>query len=256
MSTAGRVVSQIAITPIRCLGLSFPDEVEVTESGVLENRRFLLVDEQGERLRSSVTYWPIPLVASYDKERELLSIRFPDGTLAAGSAVELGEHVLPVVAGEPVPSRVLEGPWSEPLSRIAGKSVRVARSEQPGAALVEPLTVVSEASVTRLGQEAGHEVDGRRFRMLFTVRGCEPHEEDGWNGRLVRLGAAVVRVGGPVPRCALTTRSPDTGERDLDTMKLIKGYRGVRDGEAIDFGVYARVEEPGRVRVGDRVEVS
>jgi hypothetical protein len=40
--------------------------------------------------------------------------------------------------------------------------------------------------------------------------------------------------------------------RMLFTVKLIKGYRGVRDGEAIDFGVYGRVEEPGRVRVGDR----
>ena len=58
-----------------------------------------------------------------------------------------------------------------------------------------------------------------------------------------------------MPRCALTTRSPDTGERDLDTLKLIKGYRGVRDGEAIDFGVYGRVEQPGRVRLRDPVEL-
>jgi uncharacterized protein YcbX len=42
--------------------------------------------------------------------------------------------------------------------------------------------------------------------------------------------------------------------RDLDTLRVIKGYRGVRDGEAIDFGVYAAVEQPGRVRVGDPVE--
>lgn len=65
----------------------------------------------------------------------------------------------------------------------------------------------------------------------------------------------MIRVSGPVPRCALTTRSPDTGERDLDTLRLIKGYRGVRNGEAIDFGVYARVVRPGRVRVGDVVEL-
>lgn len=118
-------------------------------------------------------------------------------------------------------------------------------------AVGEPVTLVSDASVDRLAQEAGREVDGRRFRMLFSLSGCEPHEEDGWAGRLLELGDAVVRVGGPVPRCAVTTRSPDTGARDLDTLHLIKRYRGLRDGEHLDFGVYARVERPGVVRLGD-----
>jgi uncharacterized protein len=255
MRPGGRIVSLISITPVRCFGLLHPHEVELTEAGVVENRRFLLVDENGERLRSSVTYWPIPLSARYDAERETLSVRFPDGVVAEGSALELGEKILPTMGERTIPSRVLDGPWTESLARLAGKPVRIARTEMPGAALEEPLTLVSEESVERLGQEAGREVDGRRFRMLFTVRGCEPHEEDEWNGRLVRLGGAVIRVGGPVARCALTTRSPETGARDLDTLKLIKGYRGVRDGGAIDFGVYARVEEPGRVRIGDPIEL-
>ena len=53
---------------------------------------------------------------------------------------------------------------------------------------------MSEASIGRLAQEAGQDVDGRRFRMLFTIDGCEPHEEDTWRGTLVRVGQAVVRV--------------------------------------------------------------
>ena len=169
-------VSLISVTPIRCFGLAHPPEIEVTDdAGVVENRRFVLVDAEGKRLRSSLTYWPVPLRASYDAESERLSVRFPDGTVAAGSTLELGEEVFPELGVRTIPSRVLEGPWTEELSRFAGSPVRIAR------------------------------------------------------------------------------RSPDTGERDLDTLKLIKGYRGVRNGEAIDFGVYARVVRPGRVRVGDAV---
>ena len=41
---------------------------------------------------------------------------------------------------------------------------------------------------------------------------------------------------------------------DLDTLRLIKNYRGVRDGKEIDFGVAAEVIEPGAVRIGDAVE--
>jgi MOSC domain-containing protein len=252
---SGLAVSTIAVSPVRCFGLSHPEEVEVTEAGVVENRRFLLVDAAGERLRSSVTYWPIVLSGRYDAAREILTVQLPDGTELEGSALALGERVHPKVDDRTVPSRVVEGPWTEPLSRLAGRPVWIARPDRPGMAQPEPLTVVSEGSVARLGREAGKSVDGRRFRMLFTVRGCRAHEEDEWEGRLVRFGEAVIRVGGPVPRCALTTRSPDTGERDLDTLNLIKAYRGVRDGDAIDFGVYARVEEPGRVRVGDLVEL-
>jgi uncharacterized protein YcbX len=70
----------------------------------------------------------------------------------------------------------------------------------------------------------------------------------------VRVGEAILRVGGPVPRCAVTTQDPTTGIRSLDTLGAIKGYRGLRDGKRIDFGVYAQVEQPGLVRVGDAVE--
>jgi uncharacterized protein YcbX len=91
--------------------------------------------------------------------------------------------------------------------------------------------------------------------MTLDVEGCAaPHEEDTWDGRRVRVGEAVVEVHGPVPRCVNTTRDPATGRRDLDTLRIIKEYRGLRDGDCLDFGVYAEVVEPGSARVGDPVE--
>ena len=100
----------------------------------------------------------------------------------------------------------------------------------PVRSLVHPVTLMSEASIGRLAEEAGRDVDGRRFRMLFTIDGCEPHEEDMAVRTLVRVGQAVVRVAVPVDRCAATTRDPDTGARDLDTLRLIKAYRGCATG--------------------------
>jgi uncharacterized protein YcbX len=91
--------------------------------------------------------------------------------------------------------------------------------------------------------------------MLFELAGCSPHEEDEWEGRRFRLGGAVIRVGGGVDRCAVTTRDPDTATRDLDTLRVLAGYRGRRESDgAVLFGVYAYVEQPGRVRVGDRLD--
>jgi uncharacterized protein YcbX len=58
-----------------------------------------------------------------------------------------------------------------------------------------------------------------------------------------------------VPRCAVTTQNPETGVPTLDTLRGIKSYRGLREGKKIDFGVYFDVDSPGRVAVGDAVEL-
>ena len=74
--------------------------------------------------------------------------------------------------------------------------------------------------------------------------------ENSWRSRL----EARVRFVAQVDRCAITTQNPDSGEPDLDTLRAIKEYRGLRDGKRLDFGIYGEVVRPGRVRVGDLVE--
>ena len=134
-----------------------------------------------------------------------------------------------------------------------GPRVRIARPRHPGDCHSRIVTLLSTASIARLEREAGSPVDARRFRLLFAVDGCDPHEEDEWIGRRVQIGAAIVELLGPIDRCAVTTRHPETGVRDLDTLRLIRDYRGLRDGKHVDFGVFGDVERPGRVRVGDSV---
>jgi len=91
--------------------------------------------------------------------------------------------------------------------------------------------------------------------MLINLAGTEPHEEDTWMGKQVAIGDAVLRVTKPVARCAITTQDPDTGQRDLDTLRTIISYKGLRDGKHADMGVLADVVRPGRIRIGDDVVV-
>jgi len=157
-----------------------------------------------------------------------------------------------------VPGRVVEGPWATVLSEAAGQTVRLVRADTPGAGSdVEPVTLLGDASVRRLATLADAPVDRRRFRMLLGFDGAPAHAEDGWRGRRLTVGEAVLEIGGPVPRCAATTRHPDRGERDLPVVRLIRQYRGL-DEEAggVPFGVYATVVQPGRVRVGDELRLT
>jgi uncharacterized protein len=245
-------VARISVTPVRTFRLSHPESVELTERGVVANRRFMLVDGEGRRLRSSLTVWPAPVSAEWDEVADTLRVAI-DGDVFEGPALA-GERLEVDYNGRALPTAVVDGPWTEPLSRLHGSPVRIVRPDGPGRLQEAPVTLVSRGSLERLEREAGRPVDPRRFRMLFDLDGCAEHEEDTWSGRPVRLGDAVVRVGAGVGRCAVTTRDPETGERDLDTLRLLRGYRErLPDGE-IPFGVYAQVEQPGRVRVGDAVE--
>ncbi len=63
------------------------------------------------------------------------------------------------------------------------------------------------------------------------------------------------RVLGQVPRCVATTRDPATGDKDFDTLKHIAAYRPLMaEPRGVPFGMYAEVEVPGRIALGDLVE--
>jgi uncharacterized protein YcbX len=249
------VVARLSITPVKSLALHHPDDVRLEECGVAENRRFYLVREDG-RLFAGVHHGRLVQVrADYDGAHDHLSLRFPDGAVVEND-IRLDGPVVTDFWGHRVRGRLVEGPWAQALSAFAGHPLQLVKADRPGGGSdVEPVTLVSRASVEELARRAGRgEVDSRRFRMLIELDGCNPHEEDSWAGRRVRVGAAFVEILGPVPRCATTTRDPATGVRDFDALRAIRAYRGLRDGKKVDFGVYARVLEPGRVRVGDAVQ--
>jgi uncharacterized protein YcbX len=246
-------VRRINVSPVKGFRLSHPEEVVLGPDGVEGNRRFLLVDADGQRLRGSVTPWPVRIRAEYDGDAERLRMHFSDGSTVEGDAVARGDVIHSTAGTLDVTGRIVDGPWTERLTELAGKPVRLARADRTGAGMNAPVTLVSDGSLARLAREADREtIDARRFRMLFELEACNEHEEDTWDGKRFAAGEAVLRVGGPVDRCAVTTRDPDTGERDLDTLRLLKNYRGQRESDgAVLFGVYAYVERPGVVRVGD-----
>ena len=148
--------------------------------------------------------------------------------------------------------------WSTFFSDIVGRRVQLVHAR--GSAYdVHPVTLLGTGSVEELARHAGiPEVDSRRFRMLIEFAGGEPHVEDSWEGKLLEVGDAVLRAGGPVKRCAATTRDPDSGAVDLQTLRLIMAYRGRQRsalGVGAHFGIYGEVVRPGTVSVGDRLTV-
>jgi hypothetical protein len=99
-----------------------------------------------------------------------------------------------------------------------------------------------------------HQARNEWKEVMPTVYPCVPGHEI--VGRVVQVGEAVVRFGGHVGRCLITSRDPDSGVVDLPTLDLLRAYRGDADTTApLPFGIYGEVLEGGPVRVGDPVSL-
>ncbi|MBW3608024.1 MAG: MOSC domain-containing protein [Actinobacteria bacterium] len=247
-------VAALQTTPVKGLRVVLRDAIELTATGVPEDRRFYLVDERGRMINGKQLGALNEVVATLEGDE--LALAFPGGSRVTGPLEFAAEPLATTFFSRPAPARELLGDFGAALSEHVGRRVRVVEGlhrkaldrGRGGAA-----SFVSRASLHALERAAGAPVDARRFRMLIEVDGLdEPHEEDTWVGQPLRVGAALVRVRGHVGRCLVTQRHPESGTADLPTLDLLRSYRGGLDTtEPLAFGVYGEVLEPGRVAVGD-----
>jgi len=250
-------VSALATTPVKGLRVIAVARIEIGPAGAAGDRRFHLVDERGWMVNGKRIGALSTVVAAYEAGAGTLSLTFPGGDVVAGE-VELGEPIATRFFSRPASARPVLGSWSDALSEHVGEPVRIV--ESVGRAGVDrgragAVSLISRASLDGLAQVAGSQtIDARRFRMLVEIDGVTAHEEDGWLGERVRVGGALVRFGGHVGRCAITTRDPESGVVDLPTLDLLRSYRsGLETTEPLAFGVYGEVLEPGTVALGDAV---
>ena len=248
-----RTVGLIMTTPVKSMAIHFPEEVELTMTGVPDDRQFFLIDDR-DRLFVGRRHGRLVQIRSR-LEGEELGLEFPDGTVVRGEP-ELGEETstdfyeLRMVAGKEV-----RGPFAEALSDYTGSKVRLIK-----AANRSPMT-----------RSRRHCCPGRRstdsaVKWAPTLTPALPHALHaerlrGARGGLLVEGAGRRRTPGSRQRdrqadAALRGRHPGPRHRRAigEHAEGVEGYRGLSEGNRwIVFGVYASVLEPGRVRLGDPV---
>jgi MOSC domain-containing protein len=249
-------VAGFTTTPVKSMALTRPDRIELSEFGAVGDRRFACVRQDGERLRGISKAALMPIQPRYDAAAERLTLRFPDRSEVDGDAASLGAPVTVALFDRSVPARIVTGPFTDAIRAHANDDTlllaRVLELEYVGG--THRASIISRASVADVGRHIGDGgLDPRRFRMLIEVDGVEPYGEDAWQGRRVRFGGAVIRLGDRMPRCVMTTLDPDTGEQNAPVLEALAEHRKV--GTDLLLGVYGDVERPGTITVGDDVIV-
>jgi len=246
------------------------DAVRLDEQGPVGDRGYALVDLRGEGVTTTPATSPGPArVLKTVQNPTLIAVRaelvgrrldvvLPDGEGASAEPVATGEMVTSDYWGRQTPLELVDGPHAELFSRWLGRPVRLARAGRGDVVYAGAVTLIGTASLCDLAEHVGDPGLARieqaaRFRPTLVVETEEPFVEETWLGRVLRLGPAAdaptVRVGVPIPRCAVIDLDPVSGGRGTRLLKTLASYRPLNTAGEPAFGVFAEVVSPGVARV-------
>jgi uncharacterized protein YcbX len=277
-------IAEIWVYPVKsCAGIRVP-EAELTDTGLLYDRAWMVVDADGE----FVTQRELPRMA-------LIQTAFKMGQLVLRAPGMLSLHLALDAAEGPLKVRVWDdevlacdmgdvaAQWFSdflgPDAPAGLKRLRLARFDPEVRRLSSlkwtggreattqfadgfSLLVTSTASLaelnTRLAADGHAAVEMQRFRPNLVLGGVEAHDEDRIGPMQITTdsAAAVIEAVKPCGRCPIPNIDPATAESSPEVSDTLQAYRqDPRLDGAITFGMNAIVlDGDGQVlRVGQRV---
>ncbi len=231
MTVVGRVAA-LWRYPVKSMAAEALDSAHVSWHGLAGDRRWAFIRD--ERVRSDfpwLTIRDVPELAHYrprfaDPDR-------PDGSRTlvrtpSGRELDVAD---PALAAE------------------LGPAVRVIKQDR-GVFDTMPLSLLTTQALAGLGRMVGADLAPLRFRPNLLVEAAgRDFPEDAWVGRVLRIGGLRVRVDQHDERCVMVTIDPVSLSRNPAVLRAIARERDNQ------FGVYGSTVEPGRVAVGDTVEL-
>ena len=263
-------LSEIYIYPIKSLGGIRLEKSNITTRGLENDRRFMLVDENGQFL-SQREY---PQLAIFQTEIESDFLKITDKKTGQNLKVSLSPNSkissLSVTIWDDETTAIeVSQEASEWFTQTLGISARLVfmhdesqRKIESNYALIGdeitsfsdgyPILIAGQSSLDDLNHRLENPVNINRFRPNFVFTNGEPFEEDAWH----EFNIANVRFFGvkPCSRCIMTTIDQETGEKKgKEPLLTLNKYR--KAGNRILFGQNVIISQLGTVSVGDDVTV-
>ena len=236
-------VRALGFAPVKGTQHMIREDAVLDEHGPVGDRAYCLVDVERRTVLKTVRN-PRLLAVRASLTGPVLELVLPDGRSVRAAPQPTGETVACDYWKRSVDLALTDGPHAALLSQLLGRPVRLAGASRGGVVYGEPISIVATASVAELSERVGMPglvEEAARFRATCLLETDVPYIEETWSGRTMALGDRWVRIGTPIPRCAVTDLDPVTGERNARLLKALAGYRPTNEAGEPVFGVYARI---------------
>lgn len=259
-----RKISQIWIYPIKSLGGISLQSAKVFPKGLEFDRRWMLVDTDGQfltqRVHSNMALFnssfingqlnvnfqgnSISIPANHASDK-LFTAHIWDDTVSVAEVSK--EHSRWFSDHLGIECRLVQFPEENP--RIVDPEY-VPNEEHVSLADAYPFLIIGQSSMDDLNKRIGHPLSIKRFRPNFVFTGGEAYEEDNWKD--ISIGSTQFIGVKPCGRCALPNVDPETAEKGLEPLRTLSTYR--RFGTKVNFGQnLITTGNNNDVRVGDLV---
>jgi hypothetical protein len=263
-------LSSLHVYPLKSASGIAPDEADVERRGLDGDRRWMLVDGEGTFL-SQRSHPRLALidVAATDQGLRLaapdqppIDVPRPNGSEATRPVTVWGDDVDAALATDAAHAWCSEFLCADvqlvfmpdASRRAVDADYAVRDNDIVSFADGYPLLLTTTASLADLNDRlSGEALPMDRFRPNVVIDGTDPWAEDAW--RRVRIGNVVFRSVKPCGRCAVTTTDQQTAARGTEPLTTLATFRRDADTGKVYFGWNLIPEAPGRLRVGDDVDV-
>jgi uncharacterized protein YcbX len=278
-------ISGIRRYPVKSMLGEELEQVSLGENGLPGDRAWAVRDEVrggirgGKKIPALMTCSARYEKAPADTGSSTAEIGLPDGSRISTTDADAGERISqavghevtlwPLMPADAVDHYLRGAPThddmetelraifgrepDEPLPNLGIFPPEILQYESPPGTYFDafPLLVMSQQSLDHMNQVAPESrFDMRRFRpnLIVDAPSDDPFPELAWCGRKLRVGSAVLEVTFACPRCVMTTHGFDDLPKDPKVMRAL-----VAKAEG-NLGVYAKVAEPGQLRIGDEID--
>jgi len=266
MKSAG-AVQELNIYPVKsCQGQALK-VMNITLEGPEGDRQWMIVDEKGE----FITQRTVPKLATVQamSNEQGLNLALGKQFFVVPVKNSLNRTLNVSVWGEAVEAALEPDLFSQALSQYLGINCRLVRYTSVSKRLVpwqqegewqpevrfadaRPLSLINAKSLEDLNSKLGAPVGLERFRGNIVFNGSQAFEEDRW--QRIRIGEVTFAQPKLCARCKIITIDQKTGaSQGAEPLKTLSTYR--RDGNKVNFGVLWIPENPGRISLGDAIEI-
>lgn len=246
------------------------DQIELDDFGFKNDRRYMLVDAQGQfvtqRKHPALSKFAARLIGQTNGLTDQVELQGPGVADECFGLDEFTESQSVKVWQDQVPAKLIPFERMTQFSEALGLPVSLAYMPDSAFRQVDraffaedqrvnfadgfPILLTHQASLNELNQRLDQAVPMNRFRPNIVVEGGEPYAEDNW--KQIQIGKVIFDCVKPCSRCVMTTID-EQAQKGKEPLATLATYRKNEFG--VCFGENLVHRSTGTVRVGDKVEI-